>query len=109
MKLQIVSYRKYKEFHNETFLDSFWHELSVQGKVLNEKGLDTFSIIFTEIFDKDSPKKKRYIRCNHKPFIDKAIMARNRLRNRFLKNISEENRKLFCKQRNKYVSLLPKS
>ena len=42
MKLQIVSYRKYKEFHNETFLDSFRHELSVQGKVLNEKGIDTF-------------------------------------------------------------------
>ena len=102
MKLQIVSYWKYKEFHNETFLDSLRHERSVQGKVLNEKGLDTFSIIFTEIFDKDAPKKKRYIRCNHKPFIDnkisRAIMTRNRLRNRFLKNISEENRKLFCKQ-----------
>ena len=36
-------------------------------------------------------------------------MTRSRLRNRFLKNRSEENRKLFCKQRNKCVSLLRKT
>ena len=36
-------------------------------------------------------------------------MTRSRLRNRFLKNRSEENRKLFCKQRNMCVSLLRKS
>ena len=36
-------------------------------------------------------------------------MTRSRLRNRFLQNRSEENRKLFCKQRNKFVSLLRKS
>ena len=36
-------------------------------------------------------------------------MTRSRLRNRFLKNRSEENRKIFCKQRNKCVSLLRKS
>ena len=36
-------------------------------------------------------------------------MTRSRLRNRDLKSRSEENQKLFCKQRNKCVSLLPKS
>ena len=36
-------------------------------------------------------------------------MTRSRLRNRFFKNRSEENRKVFCKQRNKCVSLLRKS
>ena len=41
MKPQIASYRKYKDFHNETFLDSLRHELNVQGQFLNEKGLDT--------------------------------------------------------------------
>ena len=34
---------------------------------------------------------------------------RSRLRNRFLKNRNEEGRKLFCRQRNKFVSLLRKS
>ena len=31
MKPQVVSYRKYKEFHNETFLDSIRHELTRGG------------------------------------------------------------------------------
>ena len=35
MKPQVVSYRKYKEFHNETFLDSTGHELNVHGQFLN--------------------------------------------------------------------------
>ena len=36
-------------------------------------------------------------------------MTTSRLRNQFLKNRSEENRKLLCKQRNKGVSVLRKS
>ena len=55
MKPQVISYRKYKDFHNETFLDSLKHELNVQGQFLNEKGLDAFSTICTEIFDKHAP------------------------------------------------------
>ena len=35
MKPQVVSYRKYKEFHNETFSDSTGHELNVHGQFLN--------------------------------------------------------------------------
>ena len=89
MRPQVVSYRKCKDFHNETSLDSLRHELNVQEHFLNEKGLDAFSTIFTEVFE--------------------AIMTRRRLRNRFLKNRSEENQKLFCKQRNKCLSLLRKS
>ena len=46
--------------------------------------------------------KMRYIQYNHKPFanneISKARSTRSRLRNRFLKNKSEENRKLLSKQ-----------
>ena len=31
--------------------------INVQGQFLNERGLDSFSIICTKIFDKDAPKK----------------------------------------------------
>ena len=31
--------------------------MNVQGQFLNEKGLDAFSTIWTEIFDKHAPKK----------------------------------------------------
>ena len=57
MKPQVISYRKYKDFCNETFLDSLRHELNVQWQFLNEKVLDTFSNICTETFDKHAPKK----------------------------------------------------
>ena len=48
VKPQVVSYRKYKDFHNKTFLDSLRHELNVQGQFLNEKGLDAFLILFVQ-------------------------------------------------------------
>ena len=65
------------------------------------------------MFDKHASKKKRCIQSNHKPFINneisKAIMTRSRLRNGFLKNRSEENQKLFCRQGDRYVSFVRKS
>ena len=47
MKSQVVSYRKFKDFHNETFLDSFRHDLNIQGQFLN----DAFSTICKQTFD----------------------------------------------------------
>ena len=50
---------------------------------------------------------------NQCPFMNKdlskAIMTMTRLRNRFLKNRREENRKLYTKQRNHCVLLLRKT
>ena len=60
MKRQVVSYRNYNDFHNETFLDLLKHELKAQGQFLNEKGLDAFSNICIEIFDMHAPKKAIY-------------------------------------------------
>ena len=57
MKLQIIRYRKYKGFHSETFLDSLNHHFNTQGRFLNEKGLNAFSTVCTDIFDKHPPKK----------------------------------------------------
>ena len=57
MKPRVITYGKYKDFQNETSLESLKHELNVQRQFLNEKGLDAFSTICTEIFDKHAPKK----------------------------------------------------
>ena len=52
------------------------------------------------------------IRCHslqrNKDF-SKEIMARSRLRNKYIKNRNEENRAIYVKQRNYCVSLLRKS
>ena len=59
---------------------------------------------------KHAPVKKRYIRANQKNFIDKElnqeIMVRSKLRNKFLKLITRENRLAHAKQRNVCVKLL---
>ena len=55
---------------------------------------------------------KRKIRGNNKPFMakafPKAIMQRARLRNKFLKNPTDQNKLIYNKQRNFCVSLLRK-
>ena len=60
-----------------------------------------------------APIKKKYARGNQMPFmtknLSKEIMIRPRLRNKYLKHKTEENRVLYTQQRNKCVSLLRKT
>ena len=113
MKPRNIRYRKFKTFNNDAFVNTLRQELTKQKKVLDEKEQDALSEICTDVLDKHAPQRKRYLRSNHKPFmnneISKAIMTRTRLRNRFLKNRSYQNRDLFRKQRNLCVSFLRKS
>ena len=57
-----------------------------------------------------APLKKKYIRGNNSPFMNRTlseeIMKRSRLRNKFLKSKSEADKKNYVKQRNYCVSLL---
>ena len=74
---------------------------------------ESFAASCSKILDNHAPLKKKYVRGNHSPFmkksLSKAIMARTRLRNIFLKNRSEENKINYNKQRNLCVTLLRKS
>ena len=60
------------------------------------------------VLDSHAPQKKRYIRTNQKPFItselNKAIMNRSRLRNRYLKLRTPESKIAYTKQRNYTVN-----
>ena len=72
-----------------------------------------FLIFSNKILDHYAPRKKKYVRGNHSPFMNKnlskAIMLRTKLRNIFLKNRTEENKNRYTKQRNLCVTLLRKS
>ena len=63
--------------------------------------------------EKHAPLKKKIVRGNHAPFITKdlrkAIYARSKLRNKFIKNPTEVNEKLYKRQRNKCVLIRKKS
>ena len=63
--------------------------------------------------DELAPQKKKYSRGNNMPFINKTIkkafMKRSRLRNIYLKNLSDNNKREYNKQRNYCVSLSRKT
>ena len=66
---------------------------------------------FIEIVERHAPLKKRFVRENQAPFMNKelrkAIYTRSRLRNNFCK--TKENEKKYKIQKNKCVSLRKKS
>ena len=72
-------------------------------------GLKKFCNSTLKTLDKYAPRKAKHARGNQMPFKtkdrSKNIMKRSRLRNKYLKNNNEENRKLYAKQRNYCVSL----
>ena len=78
-----------------------------------DHNVNDFLISWNKILDQYTPCKKKYVRGNHSPFMNKnfskAIMLRTKLRNIFLKNRTEENKNRYTKQRNLCVTLLRKS
>ena len=70
----------------------------------NENGLKNLLNACIRILDIHAPRKQKYARGNHMPVMNKAmskeIMRRTRLRNKFLKDTSEESKNKYSKQRN---------
>ena len=63
-------------------------------------GLVAFLYIYRTTLDQHAPRKKKYPRGNRMPFINKTlskeIMKRTKLRNKFLKDRTEENRNRYA-------------
>ena len=59
-----------------------------------------------------APKKKKTVRGNQAPFVSrtlsKSIMCRSKLKNKYTKNPTENNKRVYKKQRNFCVNLLRK-
>ena len=101
--LKLVNYRDVKKFLNEAF----------RGELLTSlchiaPNYDDFIKMVNRVLDRQAPPKKTYIRANQKPFItselNKAIMNRSRLRNRYLKLRTSESKIAYTKQRNYTVN-----
>ena len=80
----IIRYRNYKKFNNEVFINDLEEQFSENNEFLN---FEFFKRIVDKTLDKYAPIKKRYVRANQAPFmnkrINKEIMKRSRLRNKF--------------------------
>ena len=65
-----------------------------------------------DILNPHAPVKKKFVRDNNAPFMNKtlskAILHRSKLKNQFNKNPTEENKRIYHKQRNYCVNLLNK-
>ena len=114
LKPKIVNYRDYSGFSNDDFRKNLLHNLSLEIINTNDSnGLEKFLQICIKTLDKMAPIKKKYVRGNNMPFFNKELSGaqkkRTQLRNRFLKKRSNQNKKLYSKQRNFCVSLLRKT
>ena len=106
---KIISYRDYKSFENERFMDSLILALNSRN-IDYTKNPDVFFEVCQNELNHHAPRKRKYIRGNNKSFMTKAlsksIMERTHLRNKFLKNPTNENRLAYTRKRNARVSLL---
>ena len=68
---------------------------------------------FLSVVEKHAPLKKKIVRDNQAPFVNrefrKASYTRSRLRNKYWKNPTSENELWYKQQRNKCVSLRKKN
>ena len=103
-----------KSLSNEGFRESLLENL--KGNLLgnSDQSFSNFVNTCNTVLDKELPKKKKYVKGNQSPFMNKtlskAIILRTLLRNKFLKNRSNENKTNYVKQRNhKSVSFLRKT
>ena len=105
-----ISYRDYKHFDPALFR----HELLQELNNTNDGAInyDIFENICIGLINRHAPLKVKYIRANNMPFMNKklskAVMTRSRLRNKFLKIPSDENRANYTKYRNYCTRLFRK-
>ena len=106
-KPNIIRYRNYKNFNNELFVNDVEELTSKYNEPLK---FESFNNIVDKILEKHAPMKKRFVRANQAPFVNKKIskkiMKRSRLRNKFLHSKSDIDRKAYNKQCNICVTLI---
>ena len=113
LKPKKIYYRNFKNFNEKNFLEEVKNtDFRLNSDDPNEN-YELITNVFSNIVEKHAPLKKKFLRGNQAPFMTKefrkAIYNRSRLRNKFCKIPSEENEKLYKKQRNKCVAIRKKS
>ena len=102
-----IRYRNFKKFDNSAFRTELFNNLNNYGEI-NE--YDTSQNISMDTFNKHAPMKEKYVRANNSLFwnktLNKALMTRSRLKNKYLKFPSVFNKKMFKKHRNFCINLL---
>ena len=110
---KMISYRDFGKFSNNYFRTQILRDFLTLHLSSDSPSLDLYVDICIRALDIYNPRKKKYLRANNSPFINKAIskvvMDCTRLRNMFLKNRSAENKLVYNGQKIYCVSLTHKS
>ena len=113
IKPKVIYYRDYKNYSNEVFREKIVHYLDSMVFSDIDNTFQSFLNACLGALNSQAPIKQKYIRANQAPFmnkeLNKAVMDRSRLRNKYLINRTEENKRAYNKQRNYVVSLVRKS
>ena len=73
LKPTVINYRDYKHFNNERFRDDLLSELSNSCLEFDNNSFDEFFNTFQSTFDQHAPRKQKYARGNHMPFMTKIL------------------------------------
>ena len=77
---------------------------------MSDLSVDAFKMIFFNVLNSFAPVRKKYLRANHSKFVNKELnktmVQRTKLRNKFLRQKTTETRLAYNKQRNICVSIL---
>ena len=107
----VVNYRDYRNFRDDVFRQDLQTELA--NLDLQRLTYTSFQDAYLRILDKHAPMKKRYIRANNSPFMNrtlhKAFMQRTRLKNKYNNNRTADNWEAFRRQRNLCVKISRKA
>ena len=110
-KPKTIQYRKCKHFHEPSF--NFELNKKLIKTDINNAALKESNDFFLKFLDKHASRKEKYIRANNSNCITKApweeFMNRSRLRNKFLRERTNESKIVYNKQQNICVSLLRKT
>ena len=105
-----ISYRDYKNYDPLTFGQELRNNLYSQTCYHNE--YNEFQTCLREVLDKHAPIKKKYLRANDSPFMNKQlrklIMNRSRYNNIYFKNKTADNWENYRLIRNQCVKLVKK-
>ena len=110
---KVSNYRDYRNFPNEELRQQVLQDILKATQKSYTVSYESFLCICQQALDSRAPKKQKYVRSNHSPYINKtilkAIMDRSRLRNGFLKTRSNEDKKAYNTQRNYCLTLVRKA
>ena len=98
----IIHFRDYSNFDLFLFKSDLSHIFTFIGN--KDINYQTFENTFMDLLKQKAPIKKKYIRANNAPFMDKtlskAVMTRSRIRDRYLRNLSVTNNNEYKRYRN---------